>query len=196
MNAINILFAITLLYSLTANFSAAKKGFKEKLTKAVYKPKTYLQKLPPNISALVLLLQIIGIFNIGVLNSFLVEDYLEYRIAALIFYAAFSYLQIKSFRNLGKYYSQDIVIIQQHELVTTGLHRKIRHPQYLFQLLSDLFAGITLASFLVLPVVIFLEIPLFILRAKREDEMMMNHFKDSFAEYKSKSGFFLPIGRK
>jgi len=196
MNAINILFAITLLYSLTANFSAAKKGFKEKLTKAVYKPKTYLQKLPPNISALVLLLQIIGIFNIGVLNSFLVEDYLEYRIAALIFYAAFSYLQIKSFRNLGKYYSQDIVIIQQHELVTTGLHRKIRHPQYLFQLLSDLLAGITLASFLVLPVVIFLEIPLFILRAKREDEMMMNHFKDSFAEYKSKSGFFLPIGRK
>lgn len=193
MDAINLLFGIALLYSLVANFSAAQKGFKDKLTKTVYKPTTYLQKLPPNISALVLVLQIIGIFQLGTIENFLSETFYAYRISFLILYIITSLLQVKAFKNLGKNYSQDIVIKHNHELVTSGLHKKIRHPQYLFQLLSDLCAGLVLASYLVIAVVMIIEIPLFVLRAKREEKMLLNHFKEEYEVYKNNSCFFLPF---
>lgn len=193
MDAIDILFSISLLYSLVANLSAAQKGFKDKLTKAVYKPVTYLQKIPPNISASILVMQIVGIFKIGVIEKLLAEEFYLYRIIALLLYIISAYLQVKSFKNLGKFYSPDIVIMQNHELITKGIHSKIRHPQYLFQLLSDFFAAVVLMSYFVGVAVLLIETPLFVLRAKREEEMMLNHFKESYANYKSKSGFFLPF---
>ncbi len=53
-NAINIIVAINLFVSMSANLAGAKKGIKSKLSNVVNKPKTYLQKVPPNIAALVL----------------------------------------------------------------------------------------------------------------------------------------------
>ena len=193
MDAINILFGISLLYSIAANFSAARKGFKEKLSKAVYKPKTYLQRIPPNISALILVLQVIGIFNIGIITSFDYTNFITLRLIGLLGYILFSFLQVKSFKTLGKNYSQDIVILQNHVLVTNQIYKKVRHPQYLFQMLSDIFAGIVLFSYPVLFFSVLIELPLFVLRARREEEMLENHFKREFAEYKSRSGFMLPF---
>jgi protein-S-isoprenylcysteine O-methyltransferase Ste14 len=193
MNAINILFGIAFLYSLGANFSAARKGIKEKLTRTTYKPKTYLQKTPPNVSALIIVLQVAGIFGIAEIFQADDKNFMTLRLTGLIGYILFSFLQVKSFKTLGKNYSQDIAILQNHELVTSGLYRNIRHPQYLFQILSDIFAGIALFNYLVLFFSVFTEFPLFLLRAMREEEILKNHFKDEFIKYKSRSGFMLPF---
>ncbi|GAB4141970.1 MAG: hypothetical protein Fur0015_11330 [Ignavibacteriales bacterium] len=193
MDAINILFGIALLYSLAANLSAARKGIKEKLTKSVYKPKTVLQKLPPNISALILVLQIAGIFDIGKFSAAINNNFMTYRIIALVGYVLFSFLQVYSFKSLGKFYSQDLVILQNHELVTNGIYKFIRHPQYLFQVLSDLCAGVVLLNYLVLPITLLVEFPLFVLRAIREEKMLENHFEKVYNDYKKRSGFMLPF---
>jgi protein-S-isoprenylcysteine O-methyltransferase Ste14 len=182
-----------------ANLSGAKKGLKRKVSGIVERPKTYLQKLPPNISAIILIATVFSIFQIGTLSNFISfspEEYdnlIIYRVIGLIFYIVFSYLQVKAHKSLGESYSQDIAILKGHQLVTSGLYKNIRHPQYLSQILSDLGAGIALLSYVVIPLVILFEIPLFILRAQREDKILAKQFSEDYNKYKKRSGFFIPF---
>jgi len=190
---INILVAINLFVSTSANISGAKKGMKSKMTKVVEKPKSFLQKMPPNIAALVLVLTIFAIFNLGTFSDEIKNQYTEWRIAGLILFVVFSWVQVVAYKSLGNFYSQDVVIFKNHELKTNGYYSIIRHPQYMSQIISDLGVGIALMGYLIIPLVIFVEIPLFIMRAKLEDNLLKKHFKDEFEDYKKKSGFIIPF---
>lgn len=191
MDAINIISGVAILLSLFANSGAAKGGLKGTVTKHEKKPKTYLQKTPLNISALVLVLQILGVFQIGTLE--LTENILPWRIIALAVYILFSWLQVKSYKNLKDSYSQEIVIKKNHHLITTGFHKKIRHPQYLSQVISDLGLAVALCSYLAFPVVLLVELPLFVLRARKEEELLRDYFSDKFDDYRKKSSFMIPF---
>ena len=108
-------------------------------------------------------------------------------------FITFSWLQTMSFKGLGEYYSPEIAVFKSHKLVTEGFYKSIRHPQYLFQILSDFGAGVATMSFLVLPMTIFVLLPLFILRAKYEEKLLNEKFGDDWSEYKKRSGFLLPF---
>jgi len=192
-NAINILVGVVLVVTLGANFTAARKGFKQTVTKYVFKPKTYLQQIPPNVSAFILILEILGVFKIGTVETSDFEQYFYIRIIGLAVFAIFSYIQVQAHKSLGSNYSQEIAIVKDHELIKNKYYRFIRHPQYMGQILSDLGAGVALAGFIILPLVIIVELPLFLLRARREDKLLENHFGDEWIEYKKKSGFIIPF---
>ncbi len=193
MDPINILVAINLFVSISANISGAKKGMKSKMTKVVEKPKSFLQKTPPNIAALILVLTIFAIFNLGTFPQEIKSKYNEWRIVGLVLFIAFSWIQVIAYKSLGNFYSQDVVIFKNHELKTNGYYGIIRHPQYVSQIISDLGVGIALMGYLIIPLVILVELPLFIMRAKLEDSLMKKHFKDEFENYKKKSGFIIPF---
>ncbi|TSA29338.1 MAG: isoprenylcysteine carboxylmethyltransferase family protein [Ignavibacteriales bacterium] len=192
-NAINILVALNLLVSMSANYSGAKKGLKTSITKVVERPATFLQKVPPNIAALVLILTIVSIFKIGSLTDSFEIQFESIRITGLIMFLIFSWLQVWAYKSLGKDYAQDIVILKEHQLHTTGIYKFIRHPQYISQILSDLGAGLALLSFTVVPIVILFELPLFIMRASVEDKLLQKYFGEKFAAYKKQSGFIIPF---
>jgi protein-S-isoprenylcysteine O-methyltransferase Ste14 len=94
---------------------------------------------------------------------------------------------------LGSSYSQDIIIQKNHKIITAGIYKIIRHPQYLSQILSDLGAAVALMSYIALPFIILLEIPLFIMRAMLEDKLLKKHFGEEYLSYKNKSGFMIPF---
>jgi len=193
MDPINLLIIVNLIASISANWSGAKKGLKTSVTKVIERPHSYLQKLPPNISALILILIILGIFDIGNLSIKNDEKYQMIRISGLIVFIIFSWLQVSAFKSLGNYYTQDIVILKEHKLIKSGLYKFIRHPQYLCQILSDLGAGIALFNYLIVPIVVLVELPLFVLRARYEEKLLEKYFKDEFINYKKHSGFFIPL---
>jgi len=193
MDPINIIVAVNLFVSISANYSGAKKGIKSKLSNVTEKPKSYLQKIPPNIAALVLVLTIAAIFNLGVFPDDFKESYTHFRIVGLICFIIFSWIQVLSFRYLGEFYSQELLIFKNHELKMDGPYKILRHPQYLSQILSDLGVGIALMGYLIIPIVILFEIPLFILRAKAEDNLLADYFGERFSEYKKNSGFMIPF---
>jgi len=193
MDPINLLIIVNLIASISANWSGAKKGLKTSVTKVIERPHSYLQKLPPNISALILILIILGIFDIGNLSIKNDEKYQMIRISGLIVFIIFSWLQVSAFKSLGNYYTQDIVILKEHKLIKSGLYKFIRHPQYLCQILSDLGAGIALFNYLIVPIVVLVELPLFVLRARYEEKLLEKYFKDEFINYKKHSGFFIPF---
>ncbi|RJP58507.1 MAG: isoprenylcysteine carboxylmethyltransferase family protein [Ignavibacteriales bacterium] len=193
MDVINLLVGINLFATITANASGAKKGLKSSLSEVIERPKTYLQKWPLNIAALVLILEAVGVFGLGVFEIPESDPFYIYRLIGLIIFIIFSWIQVWSYKTLGKNYSQEVIISKKQELVTNGPYRLIRHPQYISQLLSDLGAGLALASYLVLPIVIIVQIPLFVLRAQLEEKLLLKRFPVDYATFKKKTGFIFPF---
>lgn len=193
MDVINLLVGINLFLSITANASGAKKGLKSSISDVIERPKTYLQKLPMNIAAIVLILEILGVFKIGTIDISESDPLYTYRLIGLLIFIVFSWLQVWAYKTLGKNYSQEVIISKKQEIVTSGPFKFVRHPQYISQLLSDIGAGVALASYLVLPMVILILIPLFVLRAILEEKLLLKRFPEEYKEYKKKTGFLIPF---
>ena len=189
MDPINIIAGLNLVATFGANLTGAKKGLKSTIGASREKPKTYLQKFPLILATLTLIALILAIFQIFTLPY--TNTNMILRLIGLIIYLIFSWIQIWSYRTLGESYSQEIVILKNHKLVTSGPFKFIRHPQYVAQILMDLGAGVATLSYIIIPLAI-IQIPFVIMRANLEEKLLSKHIKE-FAEYKSKSGFMIPF---
>ncbi|RJP73025.1 MAG: isoprenylcysteine carboxylmethyltransferase family protein [Ignavibacteriales bacterium] len=192
MDPINILFGINLVATFGANISGAAKGIKTAITNVKEKPKTFLQKLPPNLSVVILILVIASVFQLGTLDYSKYPELQTIRIAGLIMYVISSWFQIWAYRTMGDNYSNEIVILKNHKLVKGGPFKLIRHPYYLGQIFADLGAVAALLSYTVL-ILIIIEIPLLVMRSLFEDKLLMKHFKEEFTTYKKKTGLLIPF---
>ena len=190
MDPINIIIGLNIIATFGANVSGAKKGFKSKIGEAKEKPKTYLQNLPVILSTVALVGLILAVFQIGTLEYS--ADHNTIRYIGLIVYLAFSWIQIWALKSLGENFSQDILIKKNHQLVTKGPFKFIRHPQYLSQILIDLGGAAATLSFIVAPLAI-IQIPFIFLRASLEDKLLSKYFSDEFSPYKKKSGLIFPF---
>ncbi len=190
MDPINIIILLNIVGTFGANVTGAKKGLKSTVSEIREKPKTFLQKFPPVISMLSLVALLLAAFQIGTLEY--TEEFNLIRYIGLALYLVFSWIQVWSFKSLGENYSQDIMIKKNHELVTKGPFKLIRHPQYMCQILLDL--GATAATLgYVVGFLALIEIPIYIMRASAEDKLLYKYFAERFSEYKKKSGFMIPF---
>jgi protein-S-isoprenylcysteine O-methyltransferase Ste14 len=190
MDPINIIILLNIIGTFGANVTGAKRGLKSKVSEIKDKPKTFLQKFPPILSMLSLVALILAVFQIGTLEY--VDAYTLIRYIGLAVYLVFSWIQVWSFKSLGDNYSQDIMIKKNHELVTNGPFKIIRHPQYLCQIVLDLGATAATFSYLV-GIFALIEIPVYIMRASLEDKLLGKYFSEKFSDYKKKSGFMFPF---
>jgi protein-S-isoprenylcysteine O-methyltransferase Ste14 len=190
MDPVNIIILLNVIATFGANVTGAKRGLKSTVSEIREKPKTFLQKYPPVLSMLSLVALILAVFQIGTLEY--LEEFNTIRYIGLVIYLVFSWIQVWSFKTLGDNYSQDIMIKKNHELITKGPFKLIRHPQYLCQILLDIGATAATLSYIV-GVFALIEIPIYIMRASMEDKLLAKHFAEKFSEYKKKSGFMIPF---
>lgn len=190
MDPINIIIGLNIIATFGANYAGAKKGVRTKIGIYKEKPKTYLQWLPLALSTLTLLLLIVSVFQIGTLEY--AEEYQSVRYIGLVFYLIFSWVQIWAFKSLGEYYAQDVLVFKDHQLISNGPYRFIRHPQYLSQMIIDLAASAATLSFILFPVAV-IQIPFLIMRASLEDKLLEKHFGENWKSYKNKKGAFIPF---
>ena len=190
MDPINILVGLNVAATFGAHYSGAKRGLRSAVGAAKEKPKSYLQSVPVYLSTITLLATILGVFRVGTLEY--LPSYDPLRITGLFFFLVFSWIQILSVKTLAESYSQEVLIHKDHALITSGIFRVVRHPQYLAQMLMDLGAAAALLSYVVLPFAV-IEIPLLIMRAMMEEKLLAKYFKDEYKAYKKKSGFFIPF---
>lgn len=190
MLPVNIAVAFNMILVFGAQFSQTKKQLVKSVSEAAYRPKHFLQKIPLNISAIIFLLSILGVFKVFTLDYS--EKYYNYQLTGLVVFVIFSWVQVIAMKGLGNFYSQDVVILKKHQLQTNGIYKFCRHPQYLAQFFADIGIGFALLSYLIIPLAI-IETILFIMRAKFEDSVLENHFKSEFLEYKKKTKSFIPF---
>jgi protein-S-isoprenylcysteine O-methyltransferase Ste14 len=190
MDPINVIVALNIIATFGANVTTAKKGFRSAITSYKEKPKSLLQNVPVYFTVFTLVALILGVFRLGVIEY--KPEYLTLRVVGLILYIIFTWVQIWSFKSLGEFYSQEILIYKNHDLIMKGPYKLLRHPQYLSQILVDIGGGLAVMSYMLLPIAL-IEIPFLIMRALLEEKLLEKNFKEKFNEYKKKTGFIIPF---
>lgn len=190
MDPLNILVGINILAQFGAHFTGAKQGLRAAVADIKDKPKGFLQTYPPYLSALILVFVILGVFQLAVIE-YSAELY-SVRVAGLLIYILFSWLQVFSYKALGKNYSQEVVVFKKHELVKSGLYGIVRHPHYLSQILGDLGAALAVMSFIAAPLAL-IQLPLLVMRGNLEERTLRKYFKEEYDAYKKKTGGFIPF---
>ncbi len=93
--------------------------------------------------------------------------------------------------HLGKYWSGDVTIRQEHRLIRSGPYRFIRHPIYTGMLLALIGSVLVIGEYRALLgfAVILLG---FVKKARKEESFLKIQFGPDFEEHKRHTGFFLP----
>lgn len=187
---INLIIVINIVLTFSANIPLASFSFKKKLQPVLTKANSYLQNAPKFISAVIFLMIIAGLFGIGKIeiNN---QSLNIIRILSALFYSLFSWVQIYSAKQLGEFYSPDIVVYKNHQVVDKGLYGIVRHPFYASQIMQDLFAGIALSNWIILLLTILFEIPLYIARTNLEEKLLIKNLLD-YDNYQKRVGKWLP----
>lgn len=187
MDGFNILFAAALIFSFTKTTSGVKKNFTGNKKSIITKPDSFLQKTPPNISAMIILLQFIALAGIG---SFEAENnLLVFRVLAFAGYIAMIFLQSSVIKTMGEIYNGEIIIYKNHPVITSGPFKYMRHPQYFAQTAGNIFASIVLLNPWLLGITLFVEIPLYYKRAKLEESLLSENSAGSYPGYIAKTYF-------
>ena len=94
-------------------------------------------------------------------------------------------------RALGRQYSAEFAIQEDHVLVTTGPYAKIRHPMYTALNMFSLSMALMTSDLLVL-LFAFLEILPFPWIAREEELVLLETFGEEYREYMMRTGRFFP----
>jgi len=92
---------------------------------------------------------------------------------------------------LGKEWSPQLQLRDEHHLVTTGPYTRVRHPLYTAMIGYGIGLALVTANwgFIVLAVVI---IAGSVARLPREEQMMIERFGDEYTTYMRRTGRFFP----
>lgn len=108
-----------------------------------------------------------------------------------VFCAAGVALAIWARRHLGKNWSAYPTLKENHELITSGPYRFVRHPIYTGLLLALLGSALALGSFWV---IFFIAVCLvFVNRIFVEERLMLREFPDSYPEYRRRTKALIPF---
>lgn len=107
------------------------------------------------------------------------------------FFASGDMIRLLALRELGRQYSALLTIQAEHQLIQTGLYRRIRHPFYLGQLLAE--PGIMLALRSPLAILIVAaSVPFAVKRMNREEQILLHQFGASYRNYCERTNRLLP----
>jgi protein-S-isoprenylcysteine O-methyltransferase Ste14 len=97
--------------------------------------------------------------------------------------------------SLGKNWGNQVIIYQDHRLVTGGVYRIVRHPLYAGLIWMFTGASLVFQNWLALAATVFIFLPAMFYRAKLEENVLLAQFP-AYAEYRNRVGMFFPISMK
>ena len=125
-------------------------------------------------------------------NRAVMADRILIRLAGLLLTFLGFFLMNWSVMALGKQFSVEVTIQENHQLVTNGPYRYIRHPRYLGILIFFCGISIVFRSWLGLILMGIVLIAL-IWRIRDEEKLMFQEFQGEWETYKSKSSALIPF---
>lgn len=95
------------------------------------------------------------------------------------------------FSNIRNNITPTVSIRKEHQLVTSGPYRWIRHPLYTFGFIFILAIAVAAANWFIIGIGLLTFIPL-AMRTPLEEQKLQDTFGDAYREYKQKTGRYLP----
>jgi protein-S-isoprenylcysteine O-methyltransferase Ste14 len=96
-------------------------------------------------------------------------------------------------KSLGKYFTVDVTIRQDHKIKKEGFYKYVRHPSYSFSLLTSLGLGLYLNNWLSLVLAIIPPLLAFGYRIKIEERTLIEQFGEEYLEYRRKTKKLVPF---
>ena len=93
---------------------------------------------------------------------------------------------------LGGNWSNDVDVKVDHELITTGIYRYLRHPIYTGVLLMGLGSALFLGTISAFLGFLFL-LGFFWFKTRREEKLLTNHFPKEYPAYKNHTKALIPF---
>ncbi len=94
--------------------------------------------------------------------------------------------------SLGKFFTVNVIIQENHKIITRGVYKIIRHPSYLGSLVSFIGFGISLNNWISLTMIVIPITIAFIHRIEIEERLLLKQFEVDYSEYMKKTYRLLP----
>lgn len=102
----------------------------------------------------------------------------------------------KSHRDLGRQFSPTLELKEAHHLVSQGVYCRIRHPMYTALFLVAAAQLLLIGNAVVGPAFLLAFSILYASRIEHEEDMMLDHFGQAYADYKARTNRLLPSFRQ
>jgi protein-S-isoprenylcysteine O-methyltransferase Ste14 len=93
--------------------------------------------------------------------------------------------------SLGKHWSTQLRLRENHMLVTSGLYRRVRHPMYTVLFVLRLAIALATANMIIL-LIEGAQFAVYYARIGKEEQMMLRKFGEEYRVYMMRTGRFLP----
>ncbi len=93
---------------------------------------------------------------------------------------------------LRRFYSSTLVIRKDHQLITHGVYRFVRHPIYLGTIMVSIGVPVCVSSLYGLLIMLAL-VPLFLNRIRIEERMLTGEFGDAYRAYQNTTSKLIPF---
>lgn len=102
------------------------------------------------------------------------------------------WLFYRSHADLGTNWSITLEVREQHQLVTEGIYRRIRHPMYSALALYSIGLALVIPNWVAGPSNLIALAILFLCRIRAEERMMVDGFGDEYAAYAARTKRLIP----
>ena len=160
--------------------------------KAVARRESRLQRASHGVPlVLAALLLVLPGHALGALATlFIARSWTGYGIGVALVALGLGYA-VQARRHLGANWSGTVTLKQGHSLIRNGPYRHVRHPIYTGLLLAFAGSALALAEWRGVLAVLLAAVAL-IIKLRREERWMLQHFGDDYAEYRKTSWALLP----
>lgn len=145
--------------------------------------------------SLIMIVLAISIFWLALLLEFFTKkpglDWFSI-ILGIIFAALGWSLRVVAHDSLGRQFRIAVKIIDNHQLITEGVHSYLRHPMYTGMFLFLLGFSLIFSSSYSIGVLIFFLLPIGIYRTFIEENALKKHFGRQYTDYCRKTRRFVP----
>ena len=102
-------------------------------------------------------------------------------------------LRLMVVKSLGRFFTVDVTIREDHQLKTDGFYSIVRHPSYFAAWLSFVGFGISVNNWLSLLIASTAAFGVFLYRIRIEETVLIKQFGDQYLEYKKSTKAIIPF---
>jgi protein-S-isoprenylcysteine O-methyltransferase Ste14 len=110
-------------------------------------------------------------------------EYLPRQALAMLIFGAGLYLRYAAVSELGRFFTTNVAIQQEHRLIKEGPYRWLRHPAYTGLLIALFAAGVAMGDYIALALLLTPTVWAFSRRIEIEERMLLTEFGSVYAEF-------------
>jgi protein-S-isoprenylcysteine O-methyltransferase Ste14 len=101
-------------------------------------------------------------------------------------------IRFVSIFTLGRFFTVDVTIRENHRIKKDGIYGLIRHPSYLGSIISFIGFGISLNNWISLIIISVFTTGSFLYRITVEEKLLTDYFGDEYIKYKNETKRLIP----